>query len=148
MNTVPILESVKNFNNGNYDSRDVKTQIEAGWYDWFCKDSSLSNRTKKLFPKVKRILKKNEKSNRFDPEKSYVFFKNNCPVIGSLYDDFRICDIETGDVIYTIVPCSGFDKDSDKKAELWGVDNNFNSPIYEGTWQGLLDFFEKPRKEA
>ena len=44
---------------------------------------------------------------------------------GPLYDDFRIVDIETGNVIYTVIPKCGHSG----LAELWGRENNFEGPI-------------------
>ncbi|MDD2259214.1 MAG: hypothetical protein PHT90_01205 [Bacilli bacterium] len=46
---------ILNFNNEMYSSKDVETQIEAGWYDWFCKDTSLANKTTKMGNIVKQI---------------------------------------------------------------------------------------------
>ncbi len=73
------------------------------FYDWFCKDYALKAKADKLFKQVKRWVK----FRNTDTEKVYVFFKNNCPMSGPLYDDFRICDIETGDVIWTVTPKCG-----------------------------------------
>jgi len=131
-----ILNYVKNYNAGKYDSPDVTVQIEAGWYDWFCKDESLYRKTKKLTNKLKKILG-STKINYID---NYVFFKNNCPGDGSLYDDFRICDMKTGDVIYTITPRSGF---NNKKglAEVWGKENKFEKALVSGTWKDVVTFF-------
>ena len=56
-------------------------------------------------------------------------FKNNCPCNGSLYDDFRICDVKTGEVIYTIVPSDGFKK-TKGKAIVWGRENDFEEPCH------------------
>ena len=70
-NQINILLWVGNFLAGKYDSLDTKTQCEAGWYDWFCKDSSLAARTKKLGKKLIQILK----SRKFDPSRTYVFFQ-------------------------------------------------------------------------
>jgi hypothetical protein len=83
------------------------------FYDWFCRDSSLAGKSRTLFKKVKTFLKHNP---QIDIDSHYVFFKNNCPMNGPLYDDFRIVDIETGNVIYTVIPkCS-----HSGKAEIWG----------------------------
>lgn len=121
------------FLRGDFDLNDRKVQIEAGWYDWFCRDTSLAAKTQTLGKKVLQLMK----SNKIDTEKNYVFFKNNCPMRGSLYDDFRICDMETGNVIYTVVPrCT-----HSGKAEVWGRENNFQEPLVSGSWKDVKAFF-------
>lgn len=94
------------------------------FYDWFCSDKALKARSERLFKMVKRWVKKRNT----DTDKVYVFFKNNCPFNGPLYDDFRICDVETGDVIYTVIPKCGHSGE----AEVWGKDNKFQGPIITG----------------
>lgn len=79
---------------------DRKTMCDIGWYDWFCTDRGLYGRLKKMVPAIRRI----SRSEKVD-DSMYIFFKNNCPCwVDDTYDDFRICDKETGDVLYTIVP--------------------------------------------
>ena len=54
-----------------------------------------------------------------------------------LYDDFRICDLKTGDVQYTITPkytVTG-------TAQVWGVDNDFDKPLVDGSWNDVKAFF-------
>lgn len=106
-----------------------------GFYDWFCKDTSLKNKAKTLVNRLKTILKNNK---RFNPETTYVFFKNNCPCIGGLYDDFRICDIETGHVLYTVTPR---DPHKGGKASIWSNENNFKEPLLVGSWADIKKFF-------
>ena len=106
-----------------------------GFYDWFCKDSSLGNKAEFLISRLKSLLKHNVK---FDPTKCYVFFRNNCPCRGGLYDDFRICDIESGDVLYTVAPR---DSHENGKASVWGIDNDFEEPIIVGSWIEIKRFF-------
>ena len=107
-----------------------------GFYDWFCKDESLRNKAVKLFNKFKKIAE----SKKFNKDTSTLWFKNNCPIDGRLYDDFRISDIESGDVIYTVIPSSGFTKDKGK-AEVWGRENDFKGPLYYGDWKGVVAWF-------
>lgn len=111
------------------------------WYDYFCKSSSLVNKGRALIRKLKKIYKLNELSGRkyFDPNKTYVFFKNNCPFCGNLYDDFRICDLETREVIFTIQVNRYDQKHS---AELWGQPNNFEGAILEGSIKDVYNYFK------
>ncbi len=127
---------LENYEKGLYNSEDVETMCNAGWYDWFCSDFTLSSRLKNLYPKVKAI----SNSSKVDIDKVYVFFKNNCPMNGKLYDDFRICDIETGDVIWTISPAVGYTK-TFGRSEVWGVENDFEKPIVSGDMMDVLKYF-------
>lgn len=103
------------------------------WYDWFCKENSLTRRGENLFKKLKQIAA----SNKFDNDKSYVFFRNNCPAYYPTYDDFRICDLETGEVIFTVIP----KYTPTGKAALWGRENGFAEPIITGTWTDIKKWF-------
>ena len=128
-----ITEFQTKFVNGNFDHNDVDIQIEAGWFDWFCKDSSLVTRTKKLGKKVIQIAK----SRKFNNDETYVFFKNNCPMSGGTYDSFSICDHETGDVLFWI----GSPNSRNKNYEVFGKENDFNEPLVEGNWKAVKDYF-------
>ena len=74
------------------------------FWDWFCKDTSLQAKSVKLMRAVKAFVKANP---NLDLEKHYVFFKNNCPLNGPLYDSFSICETESGNVVYWVTPKSG-----------------------------------------
>ena len=134
---VSLAQWLRNFDTGMYESSRVDIQISAGWYDWFCRDTALCAKTAKLAPKVRKIAK----SKLIDPDKTYVWFKNNCPMVGSLYDDFRIADLATGETLYTITPRSGHTSDKGR-SEVWSRnDNNFNGPVVAGTWKDVLTYF-------
>ena len=133
MAEISIRQWIENYNSGKYDSQDVKVQCEAGWYDWFCKNESLCGKTKRLAPKVKQLAK----SSKVDVDNWYVWFKNNCPVYGSLYDDVRFADIKTGNVIYTIA----FVKKYGQTVELWGKENDFKHPLVIGDWEDIKEYF-------
>jgi hypothetical protein len=128
-----IKTFVEEFNAGKFEDNAVNIQIYAGWYDWFCRDTSLAAKTQSLGKKVVQLMK----SEKIDIENNYAWFKNNCPMSGPLYDDFRIADMETGNVIYTIVPRSGHTG----KAEVWGRENNFDGPLVQGKWKDVKTFF-------
>ena len=119
---ITVRQWIENFNNHQYDNPDVDTQINAGWYDWFCRSTSLKNKTLKMG----RIIKKITNSDILD--NMYVFFKNNLPCNGPLYDQFKFCDMKTGDVIYCICIDSVFE--DSKYAVYGGKDKNWEDPIF------------------
>ena len=133
-NQQSIQEFLVKFENGMYNNSDKATQCNAGWFDWFCNDSSLKNKTYRLVPKIKSLIT----SSKINIYEDYVFFRNNCPSFGSLYDDFRICDIETGDVKYTITPKDTWEKG---QASVYGRDNNFEKALVVGNWNDVKKFF-------
>lgn len=104
------------------------------WYDWFCSDSALGNKGINLMRRANAI----SGSKKFDNEKTYVWFKNNCTSFGCLYDDFRISDIETGDVLYTITLS---DPHTNNKATVWGYENEFKEALFEGSWIEVRKWF-------
>lgn len=136
-----IAQYLYKFENGDFNNPDRDTQIEAGWYDWFCKDSLLKKKTSKLTEKLLEILP----SEKIHVNKHYVWFKNNCPIYGSLYDDFRIADMETGETLYTIVPACGHDK-TKGVSSVWGRENDFLGPLTSGKWTDVVDFFKSGKR--
>lgn len=122
MKETSVREWIIRFQNNEFEASDFRTQVNAGWYDWFCKTESLRNKTYKMGKIVKQV----KDGGKVDLDKHYVWFKNNCPCVGPLYDDFRFADLETGDVQLTIAID---DKRSEHKYEVWGRKNNFDGPI-------------------
>ena len=131
-----LKEWVEAYLRGEFDSGNFEVQCRAGWFDWFCPDNQLVKKTHALAEKLFQLLGSTKISQLTD----YVFFKNNCPLNGELYDDFRICDIKTGEVIYTICPSLGYDSQKGV-AEVWGRENDFKEPLVSGTWKDVLKFF-------
>lgn len=138
MAEIKVSEWVENYDKGMYDSSDRKTQIEAGWYDWFCDDDELSHYLKnELAPKVKELVK----SPKINTDTMYVWFKNNCPMDGELYNDIRFADIKTGDTLFTVIPSSGHTS-IQGRAEAWSYENDFKEPVVTGNWYDILQYFK------
>ena len=115
---------IESFNKGEFDSKDLQTQIKAGWYDWFCKDGSLANKTKRMG----NIVKQFKDAGKLNLDKMYVWFKNNCPLVGPLYDDFRITDIESGDTLFNIqINCFR----EEKRYTVYGKKNDFDTSLFD-----------------
>ena len=143
---INVLAWIDRFNNGDFDKEDVKIQIEAGWYDWFCKDSSLLRKTQRMG----RIIAKLNQGGKVDLANCYVWFKNNCPLNGPLYDDFRFADLETGEVQFTIqLDCCW----NNHKYVVWGrrekgKEFNHDKPLFEtDSVKELVEWFNKPWEE-
>lgn len=137
MNEISVREWIKKFNNGEFDSKNRDTQINAGWYDWFCSDSALSNRLKKMGSIIKDI------TNDYILDNYYVWFKNNCPCIGKLYDDFRFEPLneELRDKQYFGVACD--DERNDHKYEMFTGRNSYKTEFTADNKKELLDIINK-----
>jgi len=119
-----LRDWIERFNNGDFEGKDYATQCDAGWYDWFCKETSLANKTKRMG----NIVKKVNGEGKVNLESMYVWFKNNCPLDGPLYDDFRFADIETGNTLFTTqINCCW----NEKRYTVFGKKNNFDKPLFE-----------------
>jgi hypothetical protein len=125
MEKISLRQQLEAFDNGKYLDSEGKESWCFNFYDWFCKDESLKRKADTLFKQVKRFVAANP---WIDQDKHYVFFKNNCPMNGPLYDDFRICDIAEGNVIYNVTAKSGHTH----QAEVYTRANGFNEPVRTG----------------
>lgn len=115
-----IKDWQKAFKKGRFDSDGA--QYDAGWYDWFCKDTSLKNKTKRLGSIIKQI----KDGGKVDLDKNYVWFKNNCPLCGPLYDAIMLADMETKEVLMNI-SCN--DTREKSKYVVYSRENNFEKPV-------------------
>lgn len=133
-----ISETIRAYRNGEYDKDRTGSGVKVKdlWWDWFCKESSLINKGRSLLQKLNQIAD----SKKIDADKTYVWFKNHCPGNGTLYDSMSISDIETQNVIYCIIPKSGHECD-EGKARLYSRENDFETPVVEGTWKDIKDWF-------
>lgn len=140
---ISIKEWINRFLSREFDSQDVRVQIQAGWYDWFCKDSSLANKTKKMGNIVRQI----KSGGKVNLDNWYVWFKNNCPLNGPLYDDFRFAKLDTGDVQMTIQINCCWNK---HRYSVWGrrgEDKEFEheNPLFEtDSLKDLVKWFNEP----
>lgn len=112
------------FRAGAYDSKDRSVQCKAGWYDWFCRDEALAGRLKKISRVVMGIT---------DPyilDNYYVWFMNNCPVVGGLYDEARFVPLSgVRDGKYFVVSL-----DSPHESKKWALFTeryDLGTPEYE-----------------
>jgi hypothetical protein len=134
MKGTTLRKQLEAFDKGIYLDSEGNESWCYNFYDWFCKDSTLQKKSDKLFGMVKKFL---EVTPQIDQDKYYVFFKNNCPMDGPLYDDFRICAIEDGGVSYNITGKSGHSG----LAEMYVSTMGFNEPYLTG--RNFTELIEK-----
>lgn len=104
------------------------------FYDWFCQDKSLKRKALGLLPKVRKFVE----LMGIDLDAHYVWFKNNCPLSGNLYDDFRISSVASGDNKWVVIPSSGYKKDHGV-ANVYNSDYGFETPFCSAeSWSTLM----------
>jgi len=124
-----LKEQIEAYKQGRIIDSEGKVDTRCwNFYDWFCSDKALYNKANKLYSNLITFLKYHPE---IDQTTTYCWFKNNCPMYGSLYDDFRISDIKSGDVIYTVIPKTGHVSEINKGhvAQVWGRENDFKEAI-------------------
>ena len=132
MKETSVREWIARFLNNEFDGKGFNTQVDAGWYDWFCKGESLRNKTYKMG----RIIKQVKDGGKVDLDDWYVWFKNNCPMSGPLYDDFRFARLDDGLVMFTIQIDCCWNK---RKYSVYGrkqlangeLEDRFDKPLFE-----------------
>lgn len=140
---ISVRQWLENWKAGKYSQHispwDIKAHrqaaCDAGWYDWFCDDKRLFAKTQKLGKLVEQLAK----SEKIDLDRMYVWFKNNCPMAGSLYDDIRFADLETHNTAYVVVPKNGFTKDKNKSFVY--AESAAYEAVAEGTWKNVKAYF-------
>lgn len=83
---ISIREWINNFNAGNYEYNEIKTQCEAGWFDWFGQSTSPATKTRKMG----KIIKQLQDGGKINLDSECIY-----PIIGPLYDVIVIKDIES-----------------------------------------------------
>ena len=109
---------------GAFSNKNTSVQIEAGWYDWFCQVESLAGRLKQIAPVVMGI------TDPFILDNFYVWFKNNCPLNGPLYDDVRFEPLsgERGGNYFLVIKDSPHEK---SKWTLYTERYGFQEPEFQ-----------------
>jgi hypothetical protein len=136
MEHITVREWVKRFNDGAYENSDFSTQVEAGWYDWFCEDRELPTNLKHMGNIISKI------KNDFLLDNYRVWFKNNCPMVGPLYDDFRFEPLNEGkrDKLYFGVACD--DAREHHRYVVFTARNDYNKEIATNSVDRLISEIE------
>ena len=141
MNKITAREWIKKFNNGEFENKDFQTQVNAGWYDWFCNDYALANRLKKMGNIIKSI------TNDYILDNYYLWFNNNCPLEGPLYDDFRFepFDENLRDYLFFGVSCD--DKRTNTKYEIFTARIGYRTEFTANKKKELVEIINKLGEE-
>jgi hypothetical protein len=138
-NKISLKEWITKYDNGDFNSTSQSVMVKAGWNEWFCKNTILLSKLKKLAPLVKLL----SKSSLINSEKVFVLFENNHPVDNDFlpYDSISICEIINGKMLYWIAP-EQYHRNQKYSCILkypWFLNNQLNKN--ERNIRGILKYF-------
>ena len=92
-----------------------------------------------MVAKLKQIVN----SKKIDQDRMYVFFKNNCPMVGGTYDQFSICDSESGDVVFCLTFGDPYPRRRENKKTdcMYVADNGFDDDKAIVGWKNIKRYF-------
>jgi len=99
------------------------------FYDWFCPEKALEKRAKSFIPKLKFLVKEGIISPNIVP-----WFKNNCSLYGSLFDDVRFNDSKDDKFLGGFCPRLGYNNIVEK-CDIWLIKEGEDTEHYTfETW--------------
>lgn len=102
------------------------------FYDWFCVTETLERRARSFIPKLKFLVKEGI----INGDTTYVWFKNNCPLIGSVYDDMRFSLLdEDNSYLGGVCPSLGY-TNTKGEATVWTLKNGLEEHEFNN-WSEL-----------
>lgn len=127
-----VRDWIQKFNNGEFEDDLLETQIEAGWYDWFCGQEELLPKLKKMAEIIIEI------KNQYILDNYEIRLYNRYPIDYSFYDEISFHPLNQKENCFLSIKIDSPYTKNKYLLESWSIEKkkewNFE------TKEALLDF--------
>ena len=112
-----VKDWIRRYNNQEFNDNSFETQVEAGWYEWFCEQEELLSKLNKMAEIITGI------KNEYILNHYEVKFYNRYPINYRLYDEILLKHLDAKEEYFLSIKIDSPYSKNKYLLEYWSIEN-------------------------